>query len=361
MSDWFEAEGDLHSWRRELLRLKRRARARLPHTLVAAALVTAAAVWFVARRHPPAESRILIRVTESQILRQDSPLTTGDLAAYLYDSAFTNQNLARIIDKYDLYPLARARGESVAVETMKIFVDIEVYRNYFLLARAYNDPVRSVRVAVKYQNEDPEVSLKVARDLAELVIQTESHRRSGESGNIAVLAGTALDRASEALERRQVDLVDRKRELAVADKRHDLDQAAALKVEINRLAGEINASTDAVRKARESKRRADLNYAIDRRGMGLLFQIVDERPPPPPPDPREVAIRLAMLALVCFLFVLPLCAIGVGAFDQRLHDREDVQRLGLPVVGHVPPFAGDAVGSMRARERAARNAAAADR
>jgi len=353
-ADWFEAERDVHSWRRELLRLKRRARARLPTTLLSAALVTAAAVWFVAHRHPPAESRILIRVTEGQILRQDKPLTTGDLAAYLYDSAFTNQNLAKIIDKYDLYPLARARGESVAVETMKWYVDVEVYRNYFLLARAYNDPVRSVRVAVKYQNEDPELSLVVARDLAELVIQTESQRRSGESGDLAALAGTALDRASEALERRQLDLADRQRALASARKRHDDDEAAALQVEISRLGKEINVNTDAVRKARESKRRADLNFAMDQRGMGLVFQIVDERPPPPPPDPREVAIQMAMLSLVCFLFFLPLCAVGIGAFDQRLHDREDIQRLGLPVVGHVPPFAGHRLGSMKARRDAAR-------
>lgn len=359
--DWFDAEADLHSWRRELLRLKRRARARLPLTLVSALAVTAAAVWFISSRKPPAESRILIRVTESQLLRQDTPLTTGDLSAYLYDAAFTNKNLLALIDKHGLYPLARARGDSVAVETMKWYVDIEVYRNYFLVARAFNDPVRSVRVAIKYQHEDPEVSLRVARDLARLVIDTESHRRSGESRELAQLAGAALDRASSALERRKLDLAGRRRSLAEAEERRDDDEVAALRVEIERLAREINASTQSVRHARESKRRADLQFAMDRGGVGLLFQIVDERPPPPPPDPRAITIRLAMLSLVCFLFVLPLCAVGVGAFDQRLHDPEDVRRLGLPVVGHVPRFAGGRVGSMNARRRAAGKAPAAGR
>ncbi len=352
MSDWFEAESDLHSWRRELLRLKRRARARLPSTLVCSLAVTAAAVWFIASRHPPAESRVLIRVTESQLLRQDSPLTTGDLSAYLYDAAFTNQNLLAIIEKHGLYPLARARGNSVAVDTMKMYTDIEVYRNYFLVARAYNDPVRSVRVAIKYQHDDPDTSLAVARDLAQLVIDTESHRRSGESGSLADLAGTALDRASQALERRKLDIADRQRALADAKTRGDDEQVATLKVEIQRLGSEINATSQAVRHARESKRRADLQYAMDQGGVGLIFQIVDERAPPPPPDPRAVGIRLAMLSLVCFLLVLPLCAVGIGAFDQRLHDREDVQRLGLPVVGHVPSFEGDRVGSMKARQAA---------
>ena len=361
MSDWFEAEADLHSWRRELLRLKRRARARLPLTLFCSVVVTAAAVWFISSRKPPAESRVLIRVTESQLLRQDSPLTTGDLSAYLYDAAFTNQNLLAIIEKHGLYPLARARGDSVAVETMKWYTDIEVYRNYFLLARAYNDPVRSVRVAIKYQHEDPETSIEVARDLAQLVIDTESHRRSGESGSLADLAGTALDRASATLERRRLDLADRQRALADARKRRDEERVAALQVEIRRLGKEINASTQAVHHARESKRRADLQHAMDQRGVGLIFQIVDERPPPPPPDPRAVTIRLAMLSLACFLLVLPLCAVGIGAFDQRLHDREDVQRLGLPVVGHVPSFEGDRVGSMKARQEAAGKPPRADR
>jgi hypothetical protein len=362
VSDWYDAERDLHSWRRELLRLKRRARARLPLTLVSSLVVTAAAVWFISTRHPPAESRVLIRVTESQLLRQDSPLTTGDLSAYLYDAAFTNQNLMSIIEKHDLYPLARARGDSVAIETMKVFTDIEVYRNYFLLARAYNDPVRSVRVAIKYQHPDPETSIEVARDLAQLVIDTESHRRSGESGSLAELAGAALDRANQSLERRKLDLADRQRALAEARRKGEDDKVAALQVEIQRLGKEINASTQAVRHARESKRRADLQHAMDQGGVGLLFQIVDERPPPPPPDRRAVAIRTAMLFLACFLLVLPLCAVGIGAFDQRLHDREDVQRLGLAVVGHVPSFEGHRVGSMKARQAdAARKPPRADR
>ena len=113
----------------------------------------------------------------------------------------------------------------------------------------------------------------------------------------------------------------------------------------------MKVSTVAVRHARESKRRADLQRAMDARGVGLLFQVVDERPPPPPPDPRAVRIRIAMLSLVCFLFFLPLCAIGIGAFDQRLHDREDVQRLGLDVVGHMPPFSGAERGSMKQRRK----------
>ena len=41
--------------------------------------------------------------------------------------------------------------------------------------------------------------------------------------------------------------------------------------------------------------------------------------------------------------------IVIGAFDSRVHDVEDVARLDLPVLGHVPGFPGDNVGSLEAR------------
>jgi hypothetical protein len=42
-------------------------------------------------------------------------------------------------------------------------------------------------------------------------------------------------------------------------------------------------------------------------------------------------------------------ALIMGAFDSRVHDSDDVARLGLTVLGHVPGFAGDDVGSLEAR------------
>jgi hypothetical protein len=45
----------------------------------------------------------------------------------------------------------------------------------------------------------------------------------------------------------------------------------------------------------------------------------------------------------------------VGAFDSRLHGAEDVERLGLAVVGHVPRFAGHRVGSLVERRQRSRH------
>jgi len=42
-------------------------------------------------------------------------------------------------------------------------------------------------------------------------------------------------------------------------------------------------------------------------------------------------------------------ALFVGAFDARVHEVDDVTRLGLPVLGHVPGFKGDHIGSLASR------------
>jgi hypothetical protein len=47
--------------------------------------------------------------------------------------------------------------------------------------------------------------------------------------------------------------------------------------------------------------------------------------------------------------MLPVFELFVGAFDSRIHDREDAERIGVPVLGHLPSFPGDQVGSLRAR------------
>ena len=52
---------------------------------------------------------------------------------------------------------------------------------------------------------------------------------------------------------------------------------------------------------------------------------------------------------MCLCIFVPLCAIGFGTLDSRIHEREDVTRLGIPVVGHLPRFKGDRVGSLRDR------------
>jgi hypothetical protein len=56
-----------------------------------------------------------------------------------------------------------------------------------------------------------------------------------------------------------------------------------------------------------------------------------------------------MVAVVLAFGSLFGSALLFGAFDSRVHDGDDVARLGLPVLGQVPSFTGDRSGSLAAR------------
>jgi hypothetical protein len=350
--DWLDSERDLVSWRRELDRLKRRARARLFRTLLLGIAATAAAVWVVARRVPLAESRILIRVTEGSVVREDSPISTGDLAEFLKDSALTNNNLLGIINKHELYPFERRRGAMYALEEMRGRLTLEVYRNYFLEARGYNADVRTARISVRFRDEDPVISFAVASDIAKLIIASETRRREESGRGVAEVTQKAVDSARSQLQALERELSTKQAALSAARRKDDKEQVASLQVDIGRLTQDVQHHAALVRQTRDSQANADLRLALQSKQINLLYEIVDERPPLPPEQGKE--IRLAMVGLACFLVFLPLAAIAVGAFDQRLHDPEDVQRLGLSVVGHVPRFPGFNIGSLRARRAAER-------
>jgi len=346
--DWWESESDLLSWRRELERLKRRARARLLRTLALTALAPGMVVYMASRRVPLAESRILIRVTEGTVLREDSPTSTRDLGQFLNDSALSSHNLMELVKKRDLYPFERLRGDQFALEEFRSGLTLEVYRNQFIEARGYNDDVRTARVSIRFRHEDPVVSFAVASDLAQLVIDSERLRRANTSRDVAGLIQVAVEQATDRLNERQNQLTSKQLALDQAKRSGKKEDAAGLQIEIQRLSEELQDQAKLVTTMRANKARADLRHALDSDQMNMQYQIVDERPPPPPDDGKP--IRLAMVALACFLILLPLSAVGVGAFDSRIHDREDVQRLGLEVVGHVPRFRGFGVGSLRSRQ-----------
>ena len=61
-------------------------------------------------------------------------------------------------------------------------------------------------------------------------------------------------------------------------------------------------------------------------------------------------LTLVLLAgVAAFLIALPLCALGVAAFDPRVYDLDDVRRLGMATLGAIRGFPGDNAGALVAR------------
>jgi hypothetical protein len=89
-----------------------------------------------------------------------------------------------------------------------------------------------------------------------------------------------------------------------------------------------------------------LSDRISAAGLDLIVEIVAEKRPN---RPESKGLLIAMIAVVVGVGALLGSALVLGAFDSRVHDTDDVERLGLPVLGHVPGFPGDTVGSLEAR------------
>ncbi len=128
-------------------------------------------------------------------------------------------------------------------------------------------------------------------------------------------------------------------------------QRMALQVDQSRLrelrAGQ-NLQLDVYEKRRDDYQ---LRVSMEQHQLGTRFEVIES------PTPARVKTnrpqRLAVYGVVLFILLLPLVAMGVGAYDSRVYDSADLRRLGVEPLGHVPAFPGDEVGSLDARLRRA--------
>jgi len=89
-----------------------------------------------------------------------------------------------------------------------------------------------------------------------------------------------------------------------------------------------------------------LQAAVTAAGLALDMTVVDEREPPPA---ERTTVGLIVVGVVALCLFLPLAGVVIGSFDVRVHDLEDVERLKLATLGHLPGFPGDRVGALRDR------------
>lgn len=347
--DWMAAERRTHSARAEISRLSRRAHRRPLSILLLTALGAGLVVAKTARAPDLHTARVLLRVTEGVLSEDRTPLPRRELRDYVAHVAFGRQQLLGVIEALDLFPRRRAiRGPDWAVASLRDHLQIDVYGNYFALDRGYSTAPRSARIAIYYGDPDPNVAFKVARRLANLVREREQALRDRASVAAAAGAAGAVERAHGALLASQGHMSELLLDLALAEKEGDVARAAPLRYEMAQLFKRIEANRDLLKRTESTAATLQLQRHLDEHDIGLRFEIIDERQPSPR---RRPWLDLTAIGIVCFFFLLPLCVIAVGAFDGRVRDLDDIERLGLDVVGHVPAFRGHRQGSMRARAR----------
>jgi capsular polysaccharide biosynthesis protein len=344
---WYQAEVPTRNLMvTELRRLKRRSQARWWVVVLVTIGLTGAIVLRLARKPAIYKARVILAVTESSMTNQE-PMPAQDLQDYIVTVLLADVRLIPIIEEKNLFPKRRLLGNEFAIEQLREQFSVDVYHNYFLYGRGWNADPRSVRIAIGYTSNDAEGSFEMANRLAQTIIDAENERRRDDAQFALSQIRGMQRRAEQQLTDHSARLTQTMIEEARAESTDDTATALRLRLEGAELNRQLIRDRELVESITSVATAAGLGAAAEQVQLGLDFQIVDERHPRV--DEEGKSLMLTTVAVVAFLLLLPAVAIVVGAFDTRIHDLDDVSRLGIPVVGHVPPFAGDDVGSLAKR------------
>ncbi|MCG8417329.1 MAG: hypothetical protein MJE77_05225 [Proteobacteria bacterium] len=334
----------------ELQRLKQRMKAHPIRVLLLAALLTGGVVKKVATKPRAYDAQVTLRVSQGTLSdERGSPLPNAALQDYIYSYVLNKKVLEeRVIKQHGFFrDVYDDQGLEAALEELREFLNIRAYRNYFLYNRSYESTPRSVHLTIEYTNRDPEFAYKMVSVLADIVVNNESARRVREARFAAENAQHAVARAEELAGEKYERLNQAQYNLIKSRLVGDSEAAARAQVAIDELTEQLPREDLRLRALRREQQQIEFRLRLEESSLAILWEVVSEDRPRviPPPGP----IFLTTLAMVCFCIFVPICAIGFGTFDSRIHDLEDVTRLDMPAVGHVPSFEGDRVGSLKSR------------
>lgn len=345
--DWYESE---ESTRRgmvqELQRMHRRARVRPWPVLALAALITGALTYKLVTRPQTFDAEVVLALREGTIgTRERVGIPLGELKELVGSVLVPDNKLEELIERRNLHRLRKQLGMKWAISELRDQIAVDVWRNSYV----YYDPEfpnrdPSARIGITVTDTDPDFAFLLAHDVAGIVIQSVRERRLDYAERIS--AAVALER--EALSKRLAALeLERTQTMVVFSKarrasKEGVAQALNLRLtEIDNQQKDVEKSLNQLATSQEV-----IADRIAAAGLDLVIEIVGERRPDRPPSR---GLMISIIATIVGIGSLVGAAVVIGAFDSRVHDVEDVERLGLPVLGHVPGFPGDRVGSLEAR------------
>lgn len=301
-----------------------------PVRTVAIALVMAAAVGYVAARERPEPARVVVRLSETPLSERGMVLGRADLRHWVEDAALSSERLWQVIERHDLYPRQRALGRDAAIEALREDMQLDVDANYFLVDRGGSGgQLRSARIAIRFTDADRELAEKVALSLARTVIDFQIHERQARTAAALAVVERQLADAGRLIDQRGA-------ELARAVGRFDRTARgrASARVAVDRLVWSAQAGTALYKQVAAERSRLALRLQAEERQLAQRLEIASvERPRAPRLGSIERLLGLGGLALV---LLLPLTALTVGAFDNRVRSRADLTDLGLAVLAAVP-------------------------
>jgi hypothetical protein len=329
----------------ELKRIRRRIAVRPLPVLLLAALLTAGVTYKVLTKEGLFEAEIILALTEGSLTSDRSGLPADQLREYVTSVLLADKNMLHVIEKHDLTPLRKKLGPQFAVQELWDNVDVDIWKNSFLYFSADDAEARkSARISISVRDTDPDRGYEVARDLARLAITTHEAERQKVTGAIAREVEAA--RASLAAQLDSITTAVAMKQTALAQAQKDRKQGLASQLHVDLTALDHQAKQIEDQMALVLQSPEAIADEIAAAGLDINLGIVEERRPERPENPT---FGLVIVITIIAIGSLVGAALLVGSFDTRIHDTDDVERLGLPVLGHLPAFTGDHVGSLRAR------------
>jgi len=331
----------------ELQRLKRRARSRLFTVLTLAALITGALLFRIATKPVLAHARVVIAVIEGDMAMGRTPTPMHELRDYVGSVLLDNAKLLPIIDEHPkLFPLRKKLGDAYALGELRDMYELSIWRNYFLYGYSA-DERRTARIEISVNHVDPDFAVELVHRITQIIIDGEAAHRHKTAEQLRATADDAIDVARKRVKEAEDAVAARQVETARAKMAGQEGRASVLRDEVAALDADARRAREVLDTVVHTVSSDQLDAAITQAGLGLELEVADERKPEIDEEARNV--KIIVIAAILFVLFVPIVAIGIGSFDSRIHDLEDVSRLGLPLVGHVPGFSGDRVGSLRDR------------
>jgi hypothetical protein len=344
--DWFESEQPTrHALITELQRIKRRTWNRPIPVLVLAALITAAIVRRIANRPVQLEAEIVLALSEGTLSSHRKGIPFMQLQQYVNSILLPDNKLVEVIEKHNLSRLRKRLGMQYAIDELREQFSIDIWKNSFVYYDEQDTYARrSARIGITVTDNDADRAYNIARDLAGIVMEVAAAQRQKYADAISSQVAMLRTATTEKLDKLTLDISLKQQAVddALASGRHDV--AGILRINLLALDRQRRETESQLAKIATSPDAIASEVAAA--GLDMSLQIVDEDRPE---RPTQRSFVLVLVAVVIGAGTLVAVALVLGAFDSRVHESDDVTRLGLPVLGHVPGFAGDNVGSMQTR------------
>ena len=343
---WYESEESTRTGLvTELQRIRRRFAVRPIPVLVVAALITGAVTYKVHKKQPLVEAEVILALSEGQLGGHGTGVPADQLRQYVTAVLLPDKLLLNLIEKRNMYPLRKQLGAQFAIGELREQIEINIWKNSF---QYYDDEdasaKKSARIGITVMDANADQAYEVARELASIAIVQHELERERISHSVAIEVKAMRAATEERLDTLDADIATKQAAAETAKSKGQNGVASAIVLDLARLYGDRKRVAEQMHGISVSSE--GIADQIAAAGLDLTLQIVEERRPDRPEKSQFVLVMVLVVvgtgALIC-------AALLVGAFDSRIHDTDDVERLGLPVLGHVPGFAGDSVGSLHAR------------